>query len=596
MPALSHDLYSRCRQILLKCSEFDSQTSLQSIFVTVELKGYRDGLLTAQTREERVDTLIAYLHARYLADGSSVFLLFLAMLRDRQPQGDLLYHELNELYKVTQQEIDVEQPHGFTLNFANREREKEIIYGFLQHHPFIQVHAPAGLGKTSLMREIEHRLALDGWYTTWLDLAADDHAGCQADRYLFLQEFARQLPVSMAPHITHYDEDQALNTLGRQIANIDRIILFLDNADRGDRRLLKWIRAIFLSTLNDWTTLSMIGSGQQIVQEWQGYRARSSDGRPFYDLTLSSFDDPVLIGDIIEDVVARFGIKSVQRMQATKDENWKHHLRTMIDGLVQAACGHPLAIERILNYAVEKDGLRHASFFTDQRMEICDRCLAPIVGERILPTIDRSVREAFRSLCVFRYVWLALLRNLIQNPSVPEIGDSWEPFEANPRSELVWWANLQDTHLIHDATTRQMHPISPVIRQIVAQVLEAEDPELYRVRNRRARHEYISLLQSDAAALQKAAWLLEVFYHGAQDTGYHPDDLADIYTYQLTSFLDELMQTDDFISVASKLLTWMREDSELATAIGTYADPSLYDQLMDIVEQFISESKVKYHA
>jgi hypothetical protein len=47
MPALSSDLYIRCRTSLLKCREFGSYKALRAVFVTDELVPFRMGLPSA---------------------------------------------------------------------------------------------------------------------------------------------------------------------------------------------------------------------------------------------------------------------------------------------------------------------------------------------------------------------------------------------------------------------------------------------------------------------------------------------------------------------------------------------------------------------
>ena len=54
MEGLSNELYNRCRTTLLKCNEFDSDTSLRAVFVTDELYPFRDRLPAAANRSPRL--------------------------------------------------------------------------------------------------------------------------------------------------------------------------------------------------------------------------------------------------------------------------------------------------------------------------------------------------------------------------------------------------------------------------------------------------------------------------------------------------------------------------------------------------------------
>lgn len=104
--ALPQELYNRCRATLLKCGQFDSQASLQAVFVTAELVLYRDGLPMSSSKNERVSKAIDYLLPKRLSDGRPVFLVFLAALRDRYNPGDELHDELKKRCSEVEQELD----------------------------------------------------------------------------------------------------------------------------------------------------------------------------------------------------------------------------------------------------------------------------------------------------------------------------------------------------------------------------------------------------------------------------------------------------------------------------------------------------------
>lgn len=95
--ALSGVLYKRCRNELLRCSQFDSNAALRAVFVTDELAPFRDDLPEASSRAKRVDACLAYLLDKRLSDGQPVLPLFLEALRDLYLEGDSLRDALNSL-------------------------------------------------------------------------------------------------------------------------------------------------------------------------------------------------------------------------------------------------------------------------------------------------------------------------------------------------------------------------------------------------------------------------------------------------------------------------------------------------------------------
>lgn len=503
----------------------------------------------------------------------------------------LLFDELLErLQEMNPRRYEAHQPYyfgpdgflafeEFSLKFANREVEKELIQKLLDSDFYVQIHAPGGLGKTYMLREIQREMSEQGWLPVWIDFASNEYRPCLADRYRLLHEFACQALGDAAPSVTEYEEDKAFELVGRGLADLDKIIFLLDNADRGDSRLLTWVRETFLERLSTKVTLRMVASGQKIIDEWQGYRP----GRPFRELSLSSFEDPRVIRDILDDIVARFGARRAKEKWEAKDEKWQADLEIMVEGLYRIARGHPLVIERVLDYAVKTNGLVDATFFADKWDDICDRCLVPIVGGRILPTMDNAVREAFRSVCVFRFVWPTLIRSLVESEVPSELGGPWEPFSDDGKDWEEWWSRLQEAHLIYDVGERQMFPLSPVVRQVIALVLKHEDGDLYRARNGRARQEYEKLISSKhIPASQRAAYVFEVFYHATQDGSLSHEDALTAFTQTLTDFLNGLSD-DEVVETTRQLLKWIYEDAELREAANQFAGPQLYDQLMKTI-------------
>ena len=94
---LSSKLYNRCRDTLLKCSECNNDTSLRAVFVTNELRPFRDRLPTAASKSERVDVSLSFLLDQHLSDGQPVLPIFLDALRDRYLEGDALRDALETL-------------------------------------------------------------------------------------------------------------------------------------------------------------------------------------------------------------------------------------------------------------------------------------------------------------------------------------------------------------------------------------------------------------------------------------------------------------------------------------------------------------------
>jgi len=102
---LSQELYNRCRNTLLKCSEFDSNDSIRAVFVTVQLRPFQSRLPEAASKTERVDSFLAFVLDKRFRDARSVFLIFLEALRERYPEEDALFNEIEILRLEVEKEL-----------------------------------------------------------------------------------------------------------------------------------------------------------------------------------------------------------------------------------------------------------------------------------------------------------------------------------------------------------------------------------------------------------------------------------------------------------------------------------------------------------
>ncbi len=106
MAGLPSDLHMRCHTTLIRCGEFDTHASLQAIFVTEELRPYRDRLPQATSNKaDRVNQTMLFLLEQNLSGGRPVFPIFLATLYNKYMLGDALRDELEGLYAEVEQAI-----------------------------------------------------------------------------------------------------------------------------------------------------------------------------------------------------------------------------------------------------------------------------------------------------------------------------------------------------------------------------------------------------------------------------------------------------------------------------------------------------------
>ena len=90
-------LNKRCREILLKCNELDSDKALRALFTTKELRPFRNKIPDASNKSERVDKLLDYLIVNKLENGTNLLTAFLSELSIRYELGDGLRQDIIDL-------------------------------------------------------------------------------------------------------------------------------------------------------------------------------------------------------------------------------------------------------------------------------------------------------------------------------------------------------------------------------------------------------------------------------------------------------------------------------------------------------------------
>ena len=111
MIELHSETYARCCNTLEKCDQFASHESLQAMFVTPELIGYRARLpIGAINTKQRVEQTLSFLLEQPSPTGRPVVLAFLSHLSHLYHPSDLLWSEIRELHVAIGQELTIFAP------------------------------------------------------------------------------------------------------------------------------------------------------------------------------------------------------------------------------------------------------------------------------------------------------------------------------------------------------------------------------------------------------------------------------------------------------------------------------------------------------
>lgn len=104
----SVNINSKLRTTLRRCSEFDADDKLLTIFADSRVKQWRDLVPRANTPKDRVQAVIATFQDRYTSSRENALFLLLHVLADNYEPEDMLHHELREM--ASELEVSLQVP------------------------------------------------------------------------------------------------------------------------------------------------------------------------------------------------------------------------------------------------------------------------------------------------------------------------------------------------------------------------------------------------------------------------------------------------------------------------------------------------------
>lgn len=105
MPGLSKSLYDRCRETLLRCGEFDRNSSIKAVFVTTDLWPFKNGLPGVNNKVGRVTEVLDYLLGQESEANLPVLVIFLRNLSSHYQPGNALRNQLQMLADSVEKDL-----------------------------------------------------------------------------------------------------------------------------------------------------------------------------------------------------------------------------------------------------------------------------------------------------------------------------------------------------------------------------------------------------------------------------------------------------------------------------------------------------------
>lgn len=195
MLTLSSKIYNCCRSTLLKCSEFESNASLRTVFVTEELFPFRDNLPEAASKTERVDKCLEYLLRKSLSDNRPLLPLFLATLRDKYCEGDALRDRLDALAQEVSQVL---RSSSSSLTFPEKTKKtgasKNVTWLHLSDLHFRESRTyDENIVLKALLKDVDERIKKDSLQPDFVVVTGDIAFSCQPSEYDLARTFFDEL-------------------------------------------------------------------------------------------------------------------------------------------------------------------------------------------------------------------------------------------------------------------------------------------------------------------------------------------------------------------------------------------------------------------
>lgn len=579
MPRIPTRALRKCRELFVRLKEFRTRNDLVSLFTYNEqLRSFSSEIHDGGSPDEIVQNFINTFENTHVATGEFLIVVIIEELAKRY--SGQLRDEINAILRVIQAEsIVTDEAVTDLVRFENREVELKNAQNHIDGAHCVQIYGPGGLGKTWFITELR-RLVKNTATILWFDFASDEHRSCTTEE-AFLSGITDQLgmPTGSFQRLPSPSE-RLLEAIQNRFLDEEKVILFIDNVDRADRFWHQWFQTDFLLKVKSSTHLSIILTSQDPVKAWE-----NRDYIEFHELPLSGFGK-VATKSLLDQYIQNHGRESARRLQ--RSDNWQEVSDSLVSDLIAISRGHPLVLVEVLQFINRRTGFRDSSVIQTHWSEIQTEVIRNLIRVRILPTIDASseIREVFRSLCIFRKISPGLLLALSEESDVTEHDDDWRIFIGDPVEINLWWQNLKRVHLINPPKYESPYfKISPIVRQLVAQSLKAENPMLFRSRNRRATQIYANMLDNELTA----TLILEHLYHTI--CSIEPEELNSeqiLETFKENASLMLSAEADNgvaFIEKKDAMRNQLREDSELARELSEIA-PSLFDDMHSFVDNF----------
>jgi hypothetical protein len=492
------------------------------------------------------------------------------------------------------------------IEFVNRQYELELICKPITRQ-FIIINAPAGYGKTYLLKKIEQefqqRSELQSWKVCSIDLKSDPNISNDkhfqawpAVANAIVHGFGGTQKIAIRKDTS---EEQAQQMIANKLVPFiamqrSDILLLFDGLETLDATTNDWVIRLVLTLMKGLEDvhrqLRVIFAGRN-VRSW-GQKLPVRENR-----SLSPFDHKV-----VRDLIAR--VNDREKINAQPD-----YLNRLSWHVLRLSGGHPRGIRGIVSTILDLGFIIpnleftfHEQKFIKDNQEIS--LFQYNVEENIqiiLENVDPVIANLLEGLSPIRRFNLNLLILLIdQQALVSRNGPiDWKIFGA-PNSEtaeltekqkidIAWdlLKRLRQTDLIAGPTAAIPMFSDDILRRMLAMKTQLLAPELYQKTNQFAKKifkDWINTPQEDAQLRRVAA--LENLYHTIELT---PIETTQLETRNIleNELKNSLAKFANSIEI-EQLRSLFDEDDELKELIEQRAGANAPANLLDVIDNFLT--------
>ncbi len=386
--------------------------------------------------------------------------------------------------------------------FINREDElKQILSSFAP--PYHLVDAPAGYGKTALLKELRRRFGEQNWISVYVSVqkhrSLPDVAQALAAQLgisLTLDPDARRLGLNLGRAIVQHQGDYFVQ---EGVDSRRGVILFIDVDKRPWTSLLPTIDALLVDFI----------PGVEYSLRGLDFFKRSHNpfrvvfaGRYLAGKTPSTSPLPLTILKLTP-----FNYEVV-RNSARAYLSDQRGVGQLAAHLMHYTAGHPGCMARVLELYQER-GYPPDEFFRYSAEEIWESIVWQ-EADAVHNDIRRELRRIFDDLSIFRCLDYAVLQRLLDEAVFPEHESEFDLADELTGTYLMDWKG----RLLRDDITRRL---------LAMRLLQEIGPRSFAVHCQRAQAICVERLQ-DSSAQMPEMWTIEFLFQSLQQ---HAEDIKD---------------------------------------------------------------------